>query len=105
MANFDDLSPEELQKLINDAQTQLEQKQNSQRKTVIAQIKELAASIGVTVDIIDDKKSKKASSSVADKYVNPNNSAQKWSGRGLPPKWMQALIAEGRSKEEFLISK
>lgn len=105
MANLDDLSPEELQNLIKDAQTKLEQKQNSVRKEVIAQIKELAASIGVTVDILDEKKSKKASSAVADKYVNPHNHAQKWSGRGLPPKWMQALIAEGRSKEEFLISK
>ena len=28
-----------------------------------------------------------------------------WSGRGKPPKWILALIAEGRSKDEYLIEK
>jgi len=51
MANFDELSPEELQILIKDAQATLEQKQSGMRKEVIAQIKALAASIGVTVEI------------------------------------------------------
>lgn len=103
MANLDDLSPQELQNLIKEAQTKLEQKQNSQKKEVIAQIKELATSIGVTVEFLDDKKSKK-SSSVVSKYRNPSNPNQEWSGRGLAPKWMQVLLAEGRRKEEFLIS-
>lgn len=105
MVNIENLSPAELQNLIKDAQTKLEQKKNSMRKEVIAQIKELAASIGATVDIIDDKKSKKSTSAVTAKYANPHNPAQTWSGRGLAPKWMQALNAEGRSKEEFLINK
>jgi DNA-binding protein H-NS len=105
MANLDALSAEELHSLIKDAQSKLEHKQNSQRKEVIAKIKELAASIGVIVEIIDDKKAgKQKSPSVASKYRNPSNPNQEWTGRGLAPKWMQALIAEGRSKDEFLIS-
>jgi DNA-binding protein H-NS len=35
------------------------------------------------------------------KYKGPNGEA--WSGRGLPPKWMAALIAQGRRKEEFAV--
>jgi DNA-binding protein H-NS len=103
MANLDDLSLAELQDLIKEAQFKLEQKQNSMRKEVITQIKELAASVGVTVDIIDNKKSNLRSAGVAAKYANPNNPTQVWSGRGLAPKWMQALIDEGQSKEDFLI--
>ncbi len=38
---------------------------------------------------------------VAAKYKGPNGEA--WSGRGLPPKWMAALLAQGRKKEEFAI--
>lgn len=34
------------------------------------------------------------------KYRAPDG--QTWSGRGLKPRWLTALIAEGRSKEEFL---
>lgn len=105
MTNLENLSPNELQSLIKNAHAALEAKQAGMRKEVIAQIKELAASINVTVEIIDDKKSKKATSAVAAKYANPNNPGQTWTGRGLQPKWLKALIAEGRNLNDFLISK
>ena len=38
---------------------------------------------------------------VAAKYLGPNG--ESWSGRGLTPKWMNALIADGKTKEEFAI--
>lgn len=106
MIDLHDKSPEELQRLIAEAQVQLQAKQQSKRKEVIAQMKELAASIGVTITIHgDDKKEgKRASSSVAAKYRNPNNDSETWTGRGLMPRWLRELVDSGRSKEEFLIS-
>lgn len=38
---------------------------------------------------------------VAAKYQGPTG--ETWSGRGLAPKWLAALIAQGRTKEEFAI--
>jgi DNA-binding protein H-NS len=38
---------------------------------------------------------------VAPKFRGPNG--ETWSGRGLTPKWMSALIAQGQSKESFAI--
>ncbi len=38
---------------------------------------------------------------VAAKFRGPEG--QSWSGRGLTPRWMTALIAQGRTKEEFTI--
>ena len=38
---------------------------------------------------------------VAAKYRGPNG--ETWSGRGLTPKWLAALIANGKTKEEFAI--
>ena len=104
MIDIQNLSPEELQALIKDAESALQAKQAGMRKQVIAQIKELAASIGVTVEIIDDKKSKKSSSSVAAKYANPANPSETWTGRGLAPKWMKELLDQGRNTNEFLIN-
>ncbi len=104
MIDIQNLSPAELQALIKNAQSALEEKQVGMRKQVIAQIKELAASIGVTVEIIDDKKSKKSSSTVAAKYANPANPSETWTGRGLAPKWMKSLTDQGRNKDEFLIN-
>ena len=44
---------------------------------------------------------KKAASPVLAKYRGPNG--ETWSGRGLMPKWMSALVAQGKTKEDFAI--
>ena len=48
------------------------------------------------------KATKKSSTPVAAKYRGPNG--ETWSGRGLTPKWLAALIAQGQSKEAFAIN-
>lgn len=45
--------------------------------------------------------SKQAGASVAAKYRGPNG--ETWSGRGLMPRWLASLVAQGRNKEEFAI--
>ena len=104
MSEYNNLSETELQAVIDKAEKALKDKQSKKRKEVIAQIKELAASVGVTVDIQDaDKKSIKKGKKVAAKYLNPDDASQTWTGRGVAPKWMQALLKAGRDKSEFLI--
>lgn len=44
---------------------------------------------------------KKSGVAVAPKFRGPNG--ETWSGRGLTPKWMSALIAQGQTKESFVI--
>lgn len=48
-----------------------------------------------------DAGAKKAAKPVEAKFRGPNG--ESWSGRGLAPKWLKALIAEGKTKEEFAI--
>jgi len=45
--------------------------------------------------------SKKASNPVAPKFRGPQG--ETWSGRGLMPRWLAALVAEGQPKENFAI--
>ena len=47
-------------------------------------------------------KVRKASAPVAAKYRGPNG--ESWSGRGLMPKWLSALVAQGQSKESFSVA-
>ncbi len=104
MTDFNNLSESEIQALIDNAEKALKDRLSSKRKEVIAQIKELAASIGVTVEIQDgEKKSERKASKVAARYRNPADSNQTWTGRGLAPKWMQELLGAGRDKSEFEI--
>ena len=46
-------------------------------------------------------KSKAAGVVVAAKYRGPNG--ETWSGRGLTPRWLSALLAEGKTKQDFAI--
>ena len=102
MTEIQNKSQEELLAIIAEAQTQLEALRRSKYKEVIAQIKELAASIGVTIDIREASKATPAK--IPAKFLNPDNHSQTWTGRGLAPKWLKALIAQGRDKNEFLIN-
>lgn len=43
----------------------------------------------------------KSGSTVAAKFRGPNG--ETWSGRGLTPRWLAALLAQGKKKEEFAI--
>lgn len=47
-------------------------------------------------------KRKTAGTVVAAKYKGPNG--ETWSGRGLTPRWLSTLIAQGQSKESFAIA-
>lgn len=104
MTDFNKLSDAELQSLKENAEKALRDRQFSKRREVITQIKELAASIGVAVEILEgDRKLDRKTGKVAARYCNPANPIHTWSGRGLAPRWMQELIAAGHDKSEFEI--
>lgn len=44
---------------------------------------------------------KKTASVVAAKYRGP--AGETWSGRGLTPRWLAALVAQGKTKEDFAV--
>lgn len=47
-------------------------------------------------------KKKPAGTPVAAKYRGPNG--ETWSGRGLTPRWLATLVAQGKTKEAFAIT-
>lgn len=104
--NFHHLPLHELAELVQKAEKALAEKKKSERKNVIAQIKELADSIGVTVTVHESgvkTVSSRKGSKVAPKYRNPSNSEQTWTGRGVTPRWLREFINKGRKLEDFLI--
>ena len=104
MTDLNNLSTTELQAIIDNAEAALKEKQASHRKEIYAQIKELAASVGATVEIYEsDKKQTRKVAKVPPKYRNPDNAEITWTGRGVMPLWMRALIESGRDKTECLI--
>lgn len=99
------LSEIELADMISNAQRALAQKEAARKKEVISEIRRLAASIGISVEIAEggETKSPRQGTKVAVKYRNPANPNEQWSGRGVRPKWLARLLEEGRTIEEFLV--
>jgi DNA-binding protein H-NS len=101
---YQNLSENELQAVIENAEKALRNKQLNKRKAVMTQIKELAASIGVTVEIIEnDQKSIRKGVKVPIKYRHPDDPEKTWTGRGVTPKWLQALLKAGHDRSEYEI--
>ncbi len=100
----------DIQKQIAELQARADEIKTRGFNEKITMIKETMASYGITVEDLQGKPAKaskgtgiKSANPAPAKYRGPND--ESWSGRGLAPKWLTALIAEGHAKEEYLINK
>jgi DNA-binding protein H-NS len=107
--NLHELSEDELAKLIGSAQKTLRDRQLEKRKEVVVEIKQLAASIGCTVELTEISPENAAGSTrkgtkVPVKYRDPENTKHQWTGRGVQPNWLRELIGQGRTLDEFKVA-
>ena len=111
----------DLQSQIANLQKQAEEIRSKEFEATIVEIRAKMAAFGITVKDLQSAKVKakpgrktkagaaakpakvkKATAAVAAKYRGPNG--ETWTGRGLTPKWLAALVAQGQPKEQFLIT-
>ena len=112
----------DLQSQIEKLQKQAADLKSKEFNSTVADIRAKMAAFGITIKDLGGKagakkgkpgrpakagkvakvrKSKAAGVPVAAKFRGPNG--ETWSGRGLTPKWLSALIAQGRSKSDFAV--
>jgi len=102
--NVSTLSESELTEMIASAERALRARQAGRKQSVVAEIKALAASIGVTVEFSDVATvSRRKGSKVAVKYRDPRAPSNQWTGRGMKPRWLRAYLEEGRGTGEFAV--
>lgn len=102
--NFNKLSESDLEDVIAKAGKELQSRKEQKRKEVLSEIRQLAASIGVMVEISETgRRSSRKGQKVPPKYQNPENPLQQWSGRGMKPNWLRELLENGQKIEEFEI--
>ncbi|WP_338664320.1 H-NS histone family protein [Pararoseomonas sp. SCSIO 73927] len=104
------MSVAELTQLIKEAEAALATKREGARTELVEEMKAKAAALGLSLgDLLDRpgphtnvrRPRSDAGKTVAAKYRGPNG--EEWAGRGRMPKWMAALEAEGRKREEFAV--
>ena len=107
----------ELQSQIEKLQKQANEIKSKDFKSTVIEIRQKMAAFGITAKDLQSPKAKpgrkpkadsgkapkvkKVGTPVAAKYRGPNG--ESWTGRGMTPKWLAALVVEGRAKEEFAI--
>lgn len=102
--NLTEFSVPELHQLSKDINKEIERRQVEDRRNVSAQMKQLASSIGMTVEeILGLEMAKKAKTQGQPKYQNPENPQQTWTGRGKRPNWMKEALEKGKTLEELEI--
>ena len=106
--NLKTLSPSELESLIHTARSQLEQSRSRQVEEVRGKIEALLHGAGLTLGDVFPRiaagRGRKAKSTVAPKYRNPEDPSQTWTGRGKRPLWLAALLKKrGVTLESLLI--
>ena len=94
----------ELQREIARLMQQAESARKAEVSAVIAEIKAKMAEYGITAaDLGSAGRSSRAKGvTVAAKYKNVAT-GETWTGRGKMPRWLQAEVAAGRRKDDFLI--
>jgi len=94
------LSLDELQALARDIETEVVSRREADRERVLNQMRELAGSLGMTLEeVVRGEKGKAISVPV--KYRNPTNPIQTWSGRGKRPAWVNEALASGMTLEDL----
>lgn len=89
---------------------EIEEARKAELADAIARTKQLIAEHGLTAadlgfkvaDLMAGAVAGKMRARVAVKYRGPNG--ETWSGRGKAPNWLTSLEAQGRHKNEFLVS-
>ena len=98
----------DIQNQIAILQKQAEEIRAQEFNQTVQDIKAKMAAFGITLADLDGGKSRPRKTAAAKsgnpapaKYRGPNG--ETWSGRGLMPRWLAALVAQGQSKESFAI--
>lgn len=64
-----------------------------------------AADLGLSASVVADTTSKDSKTSRAPAAVKYRNGEHTWTGRGRKPAWLEELIKNGRSMDDFLVEK
>ena len=97
----------EIQNQIEKLQQQAAEIRAQEFDKTVQEILAKMNAFGITLKDLDASKGRTrkvatpGTKTAAAKFRGPNG--ESWSGRGLTPRWLTALIAQGRRKEEFAI--
>jgi len=109
--DFSSYSAEELARISELAERQVQAKKEEQIVELRRRAEELARSMGVSVNEVVEMMGARGGVSVARKspgrakikYRHPHNSDLTWTGRGHRPRWLSEALEQGSRLEDFMV--
>jgi len=105
--NFSELSEAEALSLIEKAREVVAERKRQSVAEAQQKILDLAKELGLTPEELirqmPGAKRNKTRVPTTVRYRNPENPDQVWSGRGKRPQWLAQKLAQGQTKDEFLV--
>lgn len=98
------LTIEELQALARDIEQEIISRREAERERVLAQMRELAGSLGMSLEEVLKQERGRERGRVPGtsvRFRHPENTALAWSGRGKRPQWVIEWLASGRTLEDL----
>lgn len=100
--NVDKMSLKELLVLEEKLEVAIAAAKDREKAELKAMLEEKAARAGFSVqEVFGFRKGK--GKKVVVKYVNPQNPAETWAGRGRKPLWLVAKLKKGAKLEDFAV--
>jgi DNA-binding protein H-NS len=110
LTNLERMTESELRDLLQAAQQELDRRIAERSRSTLKEIRRMAAEVGFEVSFAKaapaggaKAKAPGSRGKAVQKYRNPEDPGETWSGRGRPPKWVQAALAEGRELSDLAI--
>jgi DNA-binding protein H-NS len=104
MNGLEKMSYSELTQLRTRIDGLMLEKQGAERAALRQKMADMAKDHGLSLDEVLGKGRRKGKGSVADKYRDPKNPENTWTGRGRMPRWMVAATKGSKAKkEDFLV--
>ena len=108
-AALDRMSIEELVIFIDAAESRRRLKEDEIKEVLLAEFRERAEKMGMSLESLfprlpeqtTRRRRSDAGQPLTPKFRSPNG--ETWSGRGIPPRWMSELEAQGHKRDEFRI--
>ena len=101
--NLEALSLKELKDLQAQVAKAIASYEDRMRKEAVAELEEKARSMGFTLAELLGTPVTRKRAPAAEKYRNPADANETWSGRGRKPRWFELALAEGKSPDDLLI--
>lgn len=97
------LSILELETLAREVETEITNRRAAEKERVLQQMRELAASVGMTLEELL-REQRTPAVTAAPRYRHPDDPSLTWSGRGKRPAWVNEALAAGKTLDDLAVS-